>query len=140
MTLARLLAAAFMLCSLSVFAQDQQMQKLPSTASPYFTSAPAPSEPWSITANSGQDFNSQNRILNGLQSYVRTIPGMPLQFPRTTVLQSQEDLTCYTIRSMKVARDNKDSDATHLVGSSTCQPANRYQMKSAVLKKGSSDR
>jgi hypothetical protein len=37
--------------------------------------------------------------------------------------------TCYSIRSYLMARDSKDSDSTHLVGTSTCQPARRYGLK-----------
>ncbi len=37
--------------------------------------------------------------------------------------------TCYFIRSYLMARDSKDSDSTHLVGTSTCQPARQYGLK-----------
>jgi len=39
------------------------------------------------------------------------------------------DATCYKIRSYVVARDGKNSDSTHPVGYSTCQPARRYGLK-----------
>ncbi|MGA8438186.1 MAG: hypothetical protein WB762_33190 [Candidatus Sulfotelmatobacter sp.] len=38
-----------------------------------------------------------------------------------------DDTFCLTMRSYKVARDNPDSDATHPVGYSTCQPAARFR-------------
>jgi hypothetical protein len=38
---------------------------------------------------------------------------------------------CYSIRSYVVARDDEDSDSTHPVSSSDCQPANRYRVKKA---------
>jgi len=53
----------------------------------------------------------------------------PLQFadaPRSL----PADTTCYVISSYVVARDKKNSDSTHIVGYSTCQPANRYRLKS----------
>jgi len=53
---------------------------------------------------------------------------------------SVEDKTCYTIRSYVVARDDKDSDTTHPVGFSTCQPSSRYRLKNAQVQQGSSSR
>jgi hypothetical protein len=50
------------------------------------------------------------------------------------------DSICYSIRSYMVARDDKDSDSTHPVGSSTCQPASRYAVKKALVEPGSLDR
>lgn len=50
------------------------------------------------------------------------------------------DTTCYTMRSYLVARDSKDSDATHPVGYSTCQRATQYRLKSTQLETNSSDR
>ncbi len=41
--------------------------------------------------------------------------------------QLQTDTLCYSMRSYKVARDNPDSDSTHAVGYSTCQPAARFR-------------
>lgn len=41
--------------------------------------------------------------------------------------QLQSDTLCYSMRSYKVARDNPDSDSTHAVGYSTCQPAARFR-------------
>jgi len=43
-----------------------------------------------------------------------------------------DDVSCLSIRSYVVARDEKDSDATHLVKYSTCQPTSRYRLKTAV--------
>jgi hypothetical protein len=43
------------------------------------------------------------------------------------------DLVCLMIRSYVVARDSKDSDATHFVRSSTCQLASRYQLKTTQM-------
>ncbi len=41
--------------------------------------------------------------------------------------QLQMDTLCYSMRSYKVARDNSQSDSTHPVGYSTCQPAARFR-------------
>ena len=45
--------------------------------------------------------------------------------------------TCYSMRSYVVARDSKQSDSTHFVRYSTCQPANRYRLKSAEMERNS---
>ena len=42
------------------------------------------------------------------------------------------DTFCLKMRSYLVARDSRRSDSTHLVGYSTCQPANRYRLRTAV--------
>jgi hypothetical protein len=47
---------------------------------------------------------------------------------------AQEDSLCYSMRGYKVARDNPQSDSTHAVGYSTCQPAARFRMHSAELR------
>jgi hypothetical protein len=50
-----------------------------------------------------------------------------------------DDTTCYAIRSYVVARDSKNSDSTHPVSYSTCQPASRYRLKTADAKTKVSD-
>ena len=47
------------------------------------------------------------------------------------------DHYCLKMRSYLMARDGKNSDSTHLVGYSTCLPASRYRLRTAV---GSSQR
>jgi hypothetical protein len=54
--------------------------------------------------------------------------------------QLDADTTCYSIRSYLVARDAKDSDSTHPAGYSTCQPSDRYHVKSAEIRVESGDR
>ncbi len=39
---------------------------------------------------------------------------------------------CLVIHTIQVARDEKDSDSTHVVNVTNCTPAKRFQMKSAV--------
>jgi hypothetical protein len=141
MTLTRLFVAALALCALPAFAQDQGDQ-LPLSASSdsssfltsqYFVSAPS-ERPIAIPQSHSP---SEDHILNGLPDGRRTIHGFPMQFPRAAVLQTQGDTVCYTIHSLKVARDSKDSDATHPVSSSTCLPSTQYQLKSTVLRESS---
>jgi hypothetical protein len=47
-----------------------------------------------------------------------------------------EDSTkvCYTMRSYIVAREDRDSDSTKLVGYSTCQPSSNYEVRITRLK------
>jgi hypothetical protein len=45
---------------------------------------------------------------------------------------AQDDAVCLYIRSYRVIRDDPKSDSTRLAGYSECQPAARFQMKSAV--------
>ena len=47
------------------------------------------------------------------------------------------DHYCLKMRSYLMARDGNNSDSTHLVGYSTCLPASRYRLRTAV---GSSQR
>lgn len=53
-----------------------------------------------------------------------------LRFP--TGLESPADATCYAIRSYLVVRDSPDSDSTHRDGSTTCVPAARFRVHTAV--------
>jgi len=56
-----------------------------------------------------------------------------------SVLPLAGDNTCLSIRSYVVARDSRDSDSTHPVSYSTCQPSNRYQVRSADIRVNSRD-
>ena len=44
-----------------------------------------------------------------------------------------DDGACFTMRTYVVARDSKHSDATHLVGYSTCQKASRYRLRTTQI-------
>lgn len=124
MTLTRLFVAALALCSLPALAQNH----LPTTPSAGASVFPTPHY---------FSFTPTPHVLSDFPDERRTIHGLPLEFPRPAVLQSDGDRVCYTIHSLKVARDSKDSDATHPVSSSTCLPANQYQTRSAVLRNSS---
>jgi hypothetical protein len=50
---------------------------------------------------------------------------------RPSVYLSPSDTTCYTMRSMLVAKE-PGSDATDIVGQRTCTPSSRFQMKQSV--------
>lgn len=147
--------AALLLCSPLASAQNAQGHAYTDVFSPpysisYFESlrdfnrsGTAPSEPSWIALERPQ---------NASQAKVGSLPSTPNDAPVdhsgqdshtliTTVSpdgetqkMESEDTVCYFIRSYVVARDNKDSDSTHPVSSSTCQPINRYGLRSADLK------
>lgn len=144
MTLARLLAAALVLCSVTTFSQDSPKgNRAPINAfgELYGFPAASSSEPWKIIASYDLDTSSETRLFNSLRTGQTIVQRLPAQFPRAPILDSlSEDTVCYSIRSYVVARDSKDSDFTHAVGTSTCQPASRYHVKSAQLEYSPADR
>jgi hypothetical protein len=48
------------------------------------------------------------------------------------VWELERDGVCYTLRTYVVARDEKDSDATHVVREARCLPASKLQFKTAT--------
>jgi hypothetical protein len=49
---------------------------------------------------------------------------------------AEDDEACLSMRTYRVARDHPGSDMTSLAGYSECQPAVRFQMKTAVDSRG----
>jgi len=162
MYLARLLAVAMLLCSLAAFSQDQGFQSSRSTAK--LQAAPqntpqqtSPSEPWRIIPK--HELNPE-WLQDAAAEYRKSHPELfattanttgwkitrhffPDSQQATLQLPDHELITegmCYNIRSYVVARDEKDSDSTHPVKSSTCQPATRYHVKNAGAQRNSGDR
>lgn len=141
MTLARLLSAALLLCSLSAFGQG------PSTGGPirhpYYLDHPCvvPGVPWRVFPDLPSDLGSGLRFeadwhrsayLYCLQSsgYQESAPAVFRSF----YTEHMGDTFCLAIRSYVVARDSKDSDSTHLVSYSTCQPSARYRVKTTEMR------
>jgi len=56
----------------------------------------------------------------------------PTEFRAQLSTLAQSDEVCYSIRSYRVTRDDPGSDSTRLAGYSECQPATRFQVKTAV--------
>jgi hypothetical protein len=143
----RLLLSAVLLCSLSVFAQNQWSERPPHV---FFRegdlhSAPTSSEPWRIVPNqpanlnSAPDARSEWRIDDFKAFRGRRLGDDAEQLLSKSLIETlavqdglEGDTTCYTIRSYVVARDSKHSDATHAAGYSTCQPSTRFRLKSTV--------
>jgi hypothetical protein len=158
MTLARLLTAALVLCSLPAFTQDQRPLKQDELwrpgaglsrcfpagrySFPSLDTTATPSEPWRIGLSRPADLGFGQNALDPkrLDQYrLDRVQGDP-RIRHFKLDASDADTTCYTIRSYVVARDSKDSDSTHPAGYSTCRPSNRYQVRSAEIRVESSDR
>ena len=164
MTFARLLAGAFLVCSAPTLAQNQPSLATPATANlapdAGIVTGFAPccvatmsAEPWRIIpkppianaetnpvyrlpANDSETFHFND---DGLVRLLRPDPDART-FNSILEPQSNAETTCLSIRSYLVARDSKDSDSTHPTGYSTCQPSDRYRLKSTEIRVESPDR
>jgi hypothetical protein len=151
MTLTRLLSASLVLCSALAFSQTKTDSLAVSdlvTASNKLGTV-ASSEPWKIIpsqpldATSGRNPDSLqvdkykvSRSKNDTRTFLlgpEADAGMILS---ALGGELDADIDCLKIRSYVVARDSKDSDSTHLVRYSTCQPASRYRLKTTELRSG----
>jgi len=151
MPVARLFAATLALCSTLLFAQDRPENTRPHgdfLISPDSRSTPIASEPWRILPGPLQDSDASRALIAHAEQYEPDgykvdASGMivsPRRFYLEPPADSTDDKLCFTIRSYVVERDEKDSDSTHAVGSSTCQPARRYALKKVQISPDSSRR
>jgi len=155
MTLIRFVAAALLVSSPLSFAQtkidslaisDQTSASKPATA--------ASSEPWKFIPNQLADVSSGKDPLSRIQIDKYKVSRSNTE-TRTHLLGPEADAgmvlsglggdldgvtTCLKIRSYVVARDSKDSDSTHPVSYSTCQPSTRYRVRTTQIQSGSIDR
>lgn len=163
MHVARFALAMLLFCALSSFAQQQPSTDVPFGNLLLWpgqfaaaTSDVALAAPWRIISERTEqadstkpaqdqlsDSQTDRRVQDALNALTREMaehhidPNSVHPWVKISpdgVLTSGVDEDCYYIRSYVVARDNKDSDATHRVSESTCQPASRYGTKNAVLK------
>jgi|tagenome__1003787_1003787.scaffolds.fasta_scaffold20989466_2 hypothetical protein len=146
---ARLLISALMLCSLSAFGQTEFIASR--------NSAGAASKDLAVSASTLQKSAtpSDGRIISQQYESGQDTAGRisgPLTFPvqienravLPTISQAttdrisipldaeSRDSTCFAIRSYVVARDSKDSESTHPVAYSTCQPSSRYRLRKTL--------
>ena len=137
MSSARLLAAALFVCSALAFAQ-QPSDSLAGPTKPAEASKPvevAPSRTWRLLPN--HELNPE--WLQDAPKYAAAKDQGAIEHllpdPQTQAIAKPPDELfvtesfCLAIRSYVVARDEKDSDSTHLVRSSTCQPMKRYHVR-----------
>jgi hypothetical protein len=158
MTLARLLAAALLFCSLPAFTQDQHTiwGNAGSTSVTNGEATVTPSEPWRIIPNRPSDLTSDLTDHIRVDRYrfdqgkldlrtgdskleAKTRPPA-LGLDGELVRELDGDTTCFSIRSYVVARDSKHSDSTHPAGYSTCRRASRYHLKTAAGQSVSTER
>jgi hypothetical protein len=130
----RLVLAALLVCSALAFAQKQSdsLSGVVQAGDAGKFGKAAPIEKEQIALNR-PDLSTQNAL--------QRMHGLPFKADTRSDLialnldgQPGGDTTCYAIRSYVVARDSKDSEATHPVSYSTCQPARRYGLKKAQLR------
>jgi len=154
MTLIRLFAAALVVCATLAFAQTKIDSMAVSDEAASKPATAASSEPWKFIPNQLADASSGKDPLNRLQvdKYKvfrsNTNTGTLLLGPEADAGMVLSGLggdldgvtTCLKIRSYVVARDSKDSDSTHLVSYSTCQPSTRYRVRTTEIRSGSVDR
>ena len=143
MPLARLVFCILIVISLSAFAQVQESsaagQRTAGSESATLLAKDSPTEAWHLFSNEAPGARSSQdplmRLENGEDAFKisRDVGANRMILPSPDLhpgLNGQPDNTvCYTIRSYVVARDEKDSDSTHPVSSSTCRRASRYLMK-----------
>ena len=151
MTLARLLAAALLICSVSSLAQSQKLQSSQVVGKAFGfdlsgAKASTASEPWKLFPNSpaglGSGQNSLDQIRLGHYDFSQfedfsDIRNFELNNRPVTIFTPDgmlEEPTCFAIRSYVVARDSRDSDSTHRVSYSTCQPSALYRLKTTEIR------
>lgn len=148
MTLTRLLAAAIVVCSALAFAQTKADLAVSEPAVASTPATQASSEPWKFISNQPADAAAEKSALDRLQ--IDKYKVFPSKTDAHTLLARPEadsgiflssldgeagsDSYCLKIRSYVVARDSKNSDSTHPVSYSTCQPASRYRLKTTELR------
>jgi hypothetical protein len=118
---------AIVLCASTVLAQGPQANPNPTPAIAAQRPPSANPEPWRIIPKAVEEPSNPNAHAgneNPLHIDLRGLATRPLSSD-----EIEQVNTCYYIRSYLMTRDSKDSDATHLVGTSTCQPARHYSVK-----------
>jgi hypothetical protein len=149
MTLVNAFAAALVVCSLPSFCQVTPQPNFPKKPDLGIKTTQS-SDPWRIVPDDATPQDPLARILSASTPYaINKDRGFnlhltpPLEADKMAVWPDGEygaDSVCYTIRSYVVARDAKDSDSVHPVGYSTCQPATRYRLRTAVVQSGSAEK
>lgn len=153
MSSARLLLPIVLSCSLFAAGQTQRSQEFltssqssqPNAAASQTLIANAsatPSEPWRIVP-------PKPEVITDPLGRIVQAPGVRYKADHDSQLSvlrepgtdhtgisldgSADDTACYAIRSYVVARDSKESEATHPAGYSTCQPASRYRLRTTDI-------
>jgi hypothetical protein len=149
MTLIRLFAAALVVCSTLAFTQTKaDSLAVPTQASASKPAAAASSEPWKFIETQPAENTTGRNPLDRIQVDKYRLSRSKTD-TRTLLLGPEADAgmvlsglggdldgvtTCLKIRSYVVARDSKDSDSTHPVSYSTCQPSTRYRVRTTEMR------
>jgi len=155
---ARLLFVVLLMCASAGLTQDHQGHVytgpiIPPIRLPILDITPAASssEPWNVIPIQPQNTDPTQTLAvrvdrykidySQMDKYGRIFPPYRIWTGGDLLIErANHDSVCYAIRSYVVARDDKNSDSTHPVRSSTCQPARRYGLKNVQVRPGSSDR
>ena len=78
--------------------------------------------------------------IRDIQPPLRILPFDPRRAKNDNGNDSDNGKICYSMRSYRVTRDDPASDSTRLAGYSECQPAARFQVKTAVDSRESAPR
>jgi hypothetical protein len=128
----RILVLTLMVCAPLLFAQEKSLTSSGSAAqaSPTINIAGLATPESQSTDSKNPLFEARNFVLAPETAEFAEFknPG-PEEQAFVIAPGGGEDTLCFAIRSYVVARDSKNSDATHPVGYSTCRPAKRYGVK-----------
>ena len=137
MTSARLLSIVLMLACVMAFAQEKPQSANQSTQAATADSLASASQENQLKAQAeaARQFLASKHFdpNSGDHPWVKVSPD-------GKILAWGVEKTCYAIRSYVVERDEKGSDSTHLVRTSTCVPAAQYGIKTTELRRNSDDR
>jgi hypothetical protein len=92
-----------------------------------FFAAPAASFAQTASPNVAKTFSEESRVLQAMDG---TLADMARRDRFGS--EFERDGVCYTMRTYVMAREDKDSDATHMVRATRCLPAWKLEFKTAV--------
>jgi hypothetical protein len=134
MRLTHLLAIAALLCAGETFAQTTSSQNPSSdiSAPPLSSGNQASADQFRISPHPQSDFASQSAASNDPMDRIRVDQFDPNPPARNRLVHRgayyDAGVSCYRIRSYRVVRDSRDSDATHIDGYSTCVRAENLRV------------
>ncbi len=133
MTLARLLPAVLMICVAAAYAQ-KPIDSLNGQTKTSVADRTTGTDPWKLALNQPADTLSEKGPIARMRIDEFRIDPNTLSSKAETPAPRKDDIAseeigCFKIRSYVMARDSKGSDATHLVGYTTCVPALRYGVR-----------
>jgi hypothetical protein len=134
MRLTHLLTFAALLCAGQAFAQTTSNSSL-AAAQGIASIVPSDSavDQFLISPFPQLDFIAQNTPADNSADRMQEDPYNPDQRVTSLPPFPGPDISCLRIRSYRVARDNRDSDSTHLVSYTTCVRAENLRVYRTVV-------